>query len=107
VVLLLAQLGRTKPASSGLQGAKFCGVASRKTEPAGLCFLLPVEQQELRVLELVSLEFQGEGSRLFSRGECGALSSYVCWEVGLFTKGMPSDGAWSRVVTSGAGDWEY
>jgi hypothetical protein len=50
VVLLLAQLGRTKPASSGLQGAKFCGVASRKTEPAGLCFLLPVEQQELRVL---------------------------------------------------------
>jgi hypothetical protein len=34
----------------GLQGAQFCGVASRRTESAGLLFLLPMEQWELRVL---------------------------------------------------------
>jgi hypothetical protein len=35
---------------------------------------------------LVSLAFQGEGSRLYSDGEHGALSSCVFWEAGLSTE---------------------
>jgi hypothetical protein len=35
---------------------------------------------------LVSLMFQGEGSRLCMRGLCGALSSCVCLGMGLTTK---------------------
>jgi hypothetical protein len=34
----------------------------------------------------VSLAFQGECSKLFSRRECGSPSSCVCWEAGLTTK---------------------
>jgi hypothetical protein len=30
-----------------LQRTQFCGAADEETEPAGLCLLLPVEQQEL------------------------------------------------------------
>jgi hypothetical protein len=55
---------------------------------------------------LVSLAFQGEGSRSCSRGEGGVPSSFVCQE-GLTTKIRPSNGAWSHVATSGAGDQEY
>jgi hypothetical protein len=55
---------------------------------------------------LVSLEFQGEGSRSCGREEHGALNSCVCWEVGLTAKGVPHDGAWSREGTSGVRDEE-
>jgi hypothetical protein len=50
---------------------------------------------------LVSLVFQGEGSRSCSLGKHVALSSCVCWEAGLNTKQVPSNGAWSQVETSG------
>jgi hypothetical protein len=43
---------------------------------------------------------QGEGNKSCSRGECGALSSYVCLEAGLTTKRALSIGAWSCMVTS-------
>jgi hypothetical protein len=39
-------------------------------------------------------------------GESGALSSYVCQEVGLAAKAAPRDGAWSHMITSWLGDWE-
>jgi hypothetical protein len=51
----------------------------------------------------ISLEFQDEGNRSCGEGECGALSSYVCWAAGLTTKGVPSDGAWSHMLTLGEG----
>jgi hypothetical protein len=59
------------------------------TESAGLCLLL-------------SLLFQGESSRLCSRGEHGSLSSCVCWVAGLTAKQVLSNGAWR-----GVGDGEY
>jgi hypothetical protein len=36
--------------------------------------------------ELFSLAFQGKGSRLYRRGECGTLSSCLYWEAGLTAK---------------------
>jgi hypothetical protein len=41
----------------------------------------------------VSLEFQGEVSRSCGRKEHGAWSSYVYQEIGLTTKGVPSNEA--------------
>jgi hypothetical protein len=57
--LLLAKLRRTKAVSSGrswddlphrLQVSQFCVAACRETKLAGLCLLLPMEQQDLKVL---------------------------------------------------------
>jgi hypothetical protein len=53
---------------------------------------------------LLSSEVQSEGSRSCIRGDCGGLSSFVCEEVRLTFKGVPSYGAWSDVPTSVVGD---
>jgi hypothetical protein len=54
---------------------------------------------------LVSLEFQGDGSRSCGRGDHGFLSSCVCWEAG-FTLSVLSNETWSHAETSGAEDQE-
>jgi hypothetical protein len=54
---------------------------------------------------LVSLAFQGEGSRSCGGGSMELWVPYVYWEVGLTTREVPSDGTWSQ-VTSGVGDQE-
>jgi hypothetical protein len=50
----------------------------------------------------VSLTFQDKCSRSSSRGQCGAPSSCVCWEVGLTTKLQVIESGFAQ--TSGAGD---
>jgi hypothetical protein len=54
----------------------------------------------------VSLAFQGDGSRSYSRGEHGALSSCMCQEAGLTTDPAPSHRATRRLQGLGTGSIE-
>jgi hypothetical protein len=87
VVLPLAQENKACWQPEFPAQAQFCVAVARGTEPAGLFLLLPMEQWgaigPAYTGALVSLVFQGEGSRLCIREECGAPSSYMCQAAGL------------------------
>jgi hypothetical protein len=55
----LQVVGSSGLISGWLQGAQFCGGVSGETKPAGLCLLLPVEQQKLRILPAQGRCFPG------------------------------------------------
>jgi hypothetical protein len=76
-------LEQQKPWGFVQESSIVAGASHGGTKPTGLHLLLPTEQQKPWVLLISGHQFpwfQGEGSRLYSRGESTALSSCVCRE---------------------------
>jgi hypothetical protein len=73
-----------------LQGAQFCGVASRRTEPTGLHFLLPMGQWALRGLLVHGCQFPWIFRVMVAGcvvGGAWSSESYVCQEVRTYHQG--------------------
>jgi hypothetical protein len=87
-----------------LQGIQFSGTAARGTKPAGLCLLLPMEQQEPWDLLKQVCRFPWH-FRVKVAGIEGSMELQVpvcAWEGDL----PPSNGVWSCVATSRLEDSE-